>query len=498
MKMKKIIIVGAGVSGLSAGIYALQSGFDVEIYEKHFMTGGVCTSWSRSGYTFEGAVHWLTGSAKDSPLYRIWEETDIVNDSIKTYRADPYCVLEYEGEQLCLYRDIQKLETHFLQVSPQDKKVIHQLCKNVKAFMGMGMPVMDEKGVKVHKKSSFTIKQGLKMIPALGKMKKLSALLVSEYVNQFSHKGLRQLLTSVIPDSYGAMSMFFVLATFAKDGHFPEGGALALAKRMTDKYTSLGGKVFLSNKVDKILVENHKATGIIVDGKQILGDGVIITQDVITAVKHLFDHPPTDQWIKDIQANTVPQLCTLMGIGIEAELATVPHQFCFKLKTPITIADSKQDFMGIVNYSGYDGYAPKGCTAITVCFIGDSYDWWAKAKAEGRYIEEKKALENQVRQALEQQFPQIVGKIKVVNTATPLTYERYTGSYKGSWMSIIGKNSTMTIPSISCAEIESLYFAGFRTQNPGGLPVAVSSGRKATQLLCKQWDIVFQGKEKIY
>jgi len=458
------------------------------------MTGGVCTSWSRGGYTFEGAVHWLTNSAKDSPFYRIWEETDVLNDSIKTYRTDPYSVLEYEGEQLCLYRDIQKLETHFLSVSPQDKNIIKQLCKDIKAFMGMDMPVMDEKGVKVHKKSSTTIKQVLKMVPALRKMKKYSTLSALEYVNQFSHKGLRQLLRSIIPDGYGAMSMFFVLATFAKDGHFPEGGALALAKRMTDKYTSLGGNVFLSSKVDKIIVENHKAIGIIVDGKRILGDGVIITQDVITAVKHLFDYPPTDQWIKEIQENTVPQLCTLIGIGIEAELSDIPHQFYFKLKTPITNGDNKQDFMGIINYYGYDGYAPKGCTAITVCFIGDSYDWWVKAKEEGRYIEEKKALEKQVRNALEQQFPQIAGKIKVIDIATPLTYERYTGSYKGSWMSIMGKNSNMTIPPISCREIESLYFAGFRTQNPGGFPVAVNSGRRATQLLCKQWDIVFQGK----
>ena len=42
--MKKIIIVGAGLAGLTAGIYARQSGFDVTIYESHSIPGGASTS----------------------------------------------------------------------------------------------------------------------------------------------------------------------------------------------------------------------------------------------------------------------------------------------------------------------------------------------------------------------------------------------------------------------------------------------------------------------
>lgn len=62
----KVIVVGAGIAGLSAGIYAAQSGFDVTIIEKHTIPGGVCTSWRRKGYLFEGAIHWLAGSSPSS------------------------------------------------------------------------------------------------------------------------------------------------------------------------------------------------------------------------------------------------------------------------------------------------------------------------------------------------------------------------------------------------------------------------------------------------
>ncbi len=489
--MKKVIIIGAGVSGLSAGIYALQSGFDVEIYEQHFMTGGVCTSWSRKGYTFEGAVHWLTGSSPNSPSYRLWTETNILNDNVKTYRHDPYCVLEYQGQQLNLFRDVEKLKAHFLAVSPQDEQVIELLYKDIKTLMGLSMPIMDEKGVKVAQKSKFGLGQMAKMLPAFTKMKRLSAMSAAGYAALFSHEGLRELLTTIIPSEYNAMGLIAVMATFADNGHFPEGGALGLASRMTDKFTKLGGKLFLSTKVDKVSVDHGKTNGIIVNGKLIAADAVIITQDVMTATK-LFDNPPDDGWIKEIQENTTPQLSTLVGIGVSADMSDIPHQFYFKPSAPVIHAGQELHLIGLMNYAAHPEYAPHGGTALTVCFVGDTYDWWAQAKADGRYADEKKALAEQVTRALTEQFPQLEGNIEVIDIATPLTYERYTGSYKGSWMSVMTKGTAMRNNPVTCEKIGGVYFAGFRTQSPGGLPVAVTSGRRAAQLVCKQFNVEFQ------
>jgi len=50
--MKKVAIIGAGVSGMTAAIYCLKSGFDVTVYEKHSISGGLCTSWTRKGIYF--------------------------------------------------------------------------------------------------------------------------------------------------------------------------------------------------------------------------------------------------------------------------------------------------------------------------------------------------------------------------------------------------------------------------------------------------------------
>ena len=45
----RVAIVGAGISGLSAGCYARMNGYEVEIHESHSLPGGLCTSWKRSG-----------------------------------------------------------------------------------------------------------------------------------------------------------------------------------------------------------------------------------------------------------------------------------------------------------------------------------------------------------------------------------------------------------------------------------------------------------------
>jgi phytoene dehydrogenase-like protein len=123
------------------------------IYEKHSISGGLCTSWTRKGYTFEGALHWLTGTNPDAPLYRLWRETGILADNVNIYRDDPFLVHSENGEKICLYRDIEKLKDHFLAISPKDSKMIDKFCQDIKAFINFNMPVMDIKGVKVKQKS---------------------------------------------------------------------------------------------------------------------------------------------------------------------------------------------------------------------------------------------------------------------------------------------------------------------------------------------------------
>ena len=74
MRDRSIAIVGAGVAGLAAGCYAQMNGYQTRIYEMHGLPGGVCTSWRRDGYVFDGCLQWLMGTRPGSPLNRVWQE----------------------------------------------------------------------------------------------------------------------------------------------------------------------------------------------------------------------------------------------------------------------------------------------------------------------------------------------------------------------------------------------------------------------------------------
>ena len=68
---KKVVIIGAGVAGLSAGCYASMNGYDVEIHEAQDLPGGLCTAWQRGEYIVDGCIHWLTDSQPGSGYYRV-------------------------------------------------------------------------------------------------------------------------------------------------------------------------------------------------------------------------------------------------------------------------------------------------------------------------------------------------------------------------------------------------------------------------------------------
>lgn len=492
---KKLVIIGAGIAGMTAGIYALKSGFDVTIYEQHSISGGTCTSWKRKGYTFEGAVHWLTGSVKQVPLNKIWRETGALSDEVEMFKDDPYLVYEYNGKNICLYRRLDKLKKHFIETAPEDSKAIEKLCKDIKSLMAMKMPIMDEKGLKVKYKNKMKLFDLLKMVPALFTYKRLMKISMKEYVAKFKNEGIRNILTDcLVPEDFCALSGVITLATFITDGEYPNGGSLAMTKRMEDKFISLGGKIYFNSKVDKIITEKNSAKGIVLGGKEITADAVIVTQDILNASERLFDKPLKEDWIENLKVGPKSQICTFISIGIKENLSNLPHGLMFNLDKPVTIAGIKYSLMGINNYSNHPEYAPAGCTAITTNFMGDSYDWWLDKKKSGNYDNAKAEIAGTIIKILEEKFPKIKGKIEVVDVATPLTYERYTGAYKGSWMTTMYKGSKMNMKLGKSASINNLYFAGFRLVTPGGLPVALMTGRKAAQLVCKDFNYVFEGE----
>ena len=89
-KREKVVVIGGGIAGLSAGIYALRAGFDAEIYEKNAIPGGECIGWNRKGYHIDNCIHWLTGTKKGTELYDVWKEVGALSDDTEYAKIDAF------------------------------------------------------------------------------------------------------------------------------------------------------------------------------------------------------------------------------------------------------------------------------------------------------------------------------------------------------------------------------------------------------------------------
>ncbi|NLI54416.1 MAG: NAD(P)/FAD-dependent oxidoreductase [Clostridiales bacterium] len=493
--MKNVAIVGAGIAGLSAGIYLRQSGFDTTIYESHSIPGGASTSWRRKGYYFEGGLHWLTGSSPDTQLNRLWREVGALDDTVDIQNRDPFFAYEMEGKRANLYRDVKTLREHLTALSPADRKEIRRFCADVEKFTRVKMPAMDLPKLKAKYPVKFPLSALLAMLPAMPRMKYYSSISAKEFGEKFQSPQIRSLFSSMIGEEFSANGVLFTIATLASgDGGYPAGGSVAMAQRMANYYESLGGKVLYRTPVERVIVERGAATGVRVAGEAVSYDGVVVTKDTLSAIDTLFDEPIHEPWAEKMRRVTTPVLNVFVGIGVQADLSDLPRSITFPVSEPITVGNIRHDSIGFNHYAGFAGYAPEGCTALTTALLGDSYDFWSRCRENGTYEAEKQKLAEAVIRELVKKYPQIDGKIAVWDVATPLTYERYLGSYKGSWMTLTKKGEENARYPGKPESIGNLYFAGQRLISPGGLPVALMTGRTAAQHICLDTDTVFQGE----
>lgn len=497
--MVKVVVIGAGISGLSAGIYAARAGFDVTIVEQHNIAGGLSTSWSRKGYYFEGGMHWLTGSSPKMPLNKIWHETGALQENNPIENRDPlYNLIDENGKMVSLYRNLPQMQKALIEYAPEDKHRIKKMCRAIKDFTNFHMPVFDTKGCKCRNPVKINPGEFIKMLPAILRVPRLKNISYEEYVSKFKNKNLRHLLSSVIGYRYNALSFIYTLGSFAAgDCGYPAGGSVRMANNMLETYQKLGGKILFRTKADNVLVKDYMVQGVAVSGpgakeiKVIKADAVIVSQDARAAVDTLFDTMIDEPWVNTMRHKAVTEQNIFIGLGVKADLSRLPYCCVFPLEKPFEYAGCKWNELRIYNYSAYKDHAPEGGTTLTCLLIGDSYYFWKAARTDGSYKDKKKELGELFVKELSRFIPEVGQALEVIDVATPCTYERYTGSYEGSWMSVWEKGGKQYNYPQTLDSVFGLYFAGQRIQMPGGLPIAVYTGRQAVQFLCRDFDEEF-------
>ena len=328
---KKAIVVGAGISGLTAAVYLQRSGIQTFIFEKATGPGGVSTSWKRKGYIFEGGIHWLIGAKKEIPLHQIWLETGALQENNPVYFKDPiYTLVDKEGT-MPLFRDLHGMEIKGL----RDRIALWRLRFHLACFKNFHQPISDLRGLKVRHRRPFSIVEYVKMLPAVLVTPFLVAQSARRYAKWFKNPRIRALLAAVVEPDINALSFIYTLGTFqVGDSGYPKGGSLKMALNMAETFLGLGGQIRYQTPVEKILPEGNNWS-VRVGNEVFKADAVIVSADARSAIDTLFNEPLQVGWAKKMRAGLRTTQCMFLGVGIEADLSSWPRSMQIVLPHPL-------------------------------------------------------------------------------------------------------------------------------------------------------------------
>ncbi len=486
MKNKSIIIIGAGMGGLAAGIYGQINGYHTQIFEMHSVPGGQVAAWKRKGYTFDACIHHLFGCNDFSRIYALWQEMGAMPREL-VYTDDCVSVVSPEGKLFKDYYDTEKLEHHLKEISQADTHVIDDYIRGIKSQ------------AKHDYFGDFAFGGTWDLIKAIPYMLfnlKLFKQTMQDFANRFSDPFLRKafpLLEYSLPQSPFFLHLIKHAYGYRKSIAWPAGGAMEFAYSIEKRYIELGGKVRYHHKVVKILTENDQAVGIkLDDGSEHRADIVISNADGRKTILNMLDGNYINERIKGYctQPPDETNWAVLVFLGVARDLSSEPSALVMLLDKPLIIANHENHSLEMQLYGFDRTIAPQGKGVIKVELVSQ-YSYWKKLyEDKSRYEEEKQKVAEQVIEQLSHYFEGIENQIEVVDVATLMTWEKFMGGTNGFnnfpvkkasfAASLFSKKLENTLPGLA-----NFYMAGAWTTSLGATFMNALSGKKAVQAICK-------------
>jgi len=485
VKEKKIIIIGAGIAGLTAACYAQKNGYDVELFEMHSKCGGVCTGWNRKGYYFDGCLHFLVGTGKDKVLHNMWNELGLFEEN-GTIQHNEICTMIHEdNKKFVVPAQIDKFEQYLINHFASDSTMIEEFCEAVGTFSTMQLPEKPRELMKL--KDLFKLIKMMK--PYFPYFKKYGKISVGEYVKRFKSRELAQYILNIFGvKEFPLLALIFSLSYFNNgNAGWPCGGSEKLAKSLEKQCISLGAKINYNCRVKKILLKKKRAEGIeLENGIQAHADRIISAADGYSTIYNMLGGKFINKRINNrYKQAKLWQPLMMISLGLKSEHKTITHADIHLLDRSIKIGSLNVDGLWVKNYA-FDASLQTGSKSFISVLFPTSFSYWEKlSKKRNAYDEEKKRIKKDIVDYLETRYPGIKAKTEVVDIATPMTTYKYTGNRQGSfegWLFTpknFGKQYERTLPGL-----KNFYMTGHWVQPGGGVPVVAKCSRDLIQILC--------------
>ncbi|MGK7932338.1 MAG: C-3',4' desaturase CrtD [Microcystaceae cyanobacterium] len=443
---KEVIVIGAGIGGLTAAALLAKRGYEVTVYDQAIVPGGCASTFKRRGFTFDVGATQVAGLERGGIHHRIFQELEIELPEFTP--CDPACAvfLPNETTPINVWRDPQKWQVEKQKQFPNSEpfwQLLNTLFQASWDFQGRD-PVLPPRNLwDVQQLVSALRLNTFVTVPftlmTVGDSLRLLGLYGDQRLKTFLDMQLK--LYSQVDADQTALLYAATALSVSQDPqglYHLQGSMQVLSDRLVEGLTKYGGKIHLRHRVEKIYTEKGKAVGVKVYNQK-TGDIFIQTADQIVAnvtaqnLTKLVGEQTKSFFFNRFKQriNNLEQPSGAFVIYLGIDQAAIPEncpphlQFLYDYNQ--VIGENNSLFVSVSKKG--DGRAPEGKATLIASSFTDANQWWTQTKEE--YEQLKQHYTETAIARLSQYFNLTPETIIHQESATPRTFAYYTARDKG-------------------------------------------------------------------
>ncbi len=482
-----VIVIGAGLGGLSAAIRLAHRGFKVSVFEKNSTAGGKMQEViSDNGYRFDAGPTLITMPFVFEELFKSVGRN--LNDYLALVPLESACKYFFsDGSSFTAYCDLNRLREEIARVFPSETE-------NFERYFQYSKKIYDATAENfIYNPLSFS--RLLKSNPL--DLLHIDAFSTTHAANArfFKDSRLVQFLdrfpTYVGSSPYLAPATLNVIpfVEIAFGGFYVKGGMIQLAKAYQRLAEEFGATFHFNQSVQAILTSNGKVSGVKLEsGETIECDAIVSNDDAIHTYANLLGEKRIEEKYEASCSGFV--LC--LGVGATHE-RLAHHNIFFASDYEKEFAEifeqkmmpSEPTIYISISAKSDEGQAPEGkenwFVLINAPFLSPAYDWEKNQTAYRNLV---------VNRLKSLGFSSLDGQIEFERAITPMDLKMKFNSFRGSIYGISSNNrmSAFLRPR-NRGKVKGLYLASGSAHPGGGTPMVTLSGKFAAELLMADFKV---------
>ncbi len=326
--MKKVVVIGAGFAGLSAATSLAKKGFDVTLLEKNASPGGRARKLEIDGFTFDMGPSWYWMPDVFENYFKEFNTT--VAEQYDLVRLDPsYAVFFGKDDVMRIPANLNEFYQLFEKHEKGSSVPLKKFLADAEYKYNVSMSDF------VHKPSLSILEFiDFRILNAVVKMDLFKS--ISKYIKKhFTNPQLVQLLEFPVlflgakPNETPALYSMMNYADIVLGTWYPMGGMFKIVEAMVNVAQKQGVKLKANETVEKIIIENGQATGVISNGVTYKADIVIGAADYHHVEQNLLEQKYRNYTESYWKSRKMAPSCLMYYIGIDKRIEGLEHHNLF-------------------------------------------------------------------------------------------------------------------------------------------------------------------------